>query len=230
MVYTSRKSTPIPLLEAAKAQPLLARLQPPPQALAFACNRDGCAPAPDAPAGASAPTGAPAPFTAGEIDLTGDGQPETIFLSGGRVEIWQFGELAWSSPPEWQAFDLALGDPNDDGRYELLLSLRKPDPTGVSRSHPFVVGFRRGMFKLLWGGSALSTPIGEVELGDVDGDGSQELVVLEELLGGARALSVWRWHGWGFTLAWRSQPGQYQDLSLVQSPTRDITITVNIEN
>ncbi len=211
-------------LEAAKAQPQLARLQPPERVVGFTCTSAGCQPT------ANVPVAAATPFVSGTIDLTGDGQTETILLSGGRVEIWQSGKLAWSSPPEWQVLDLDLGDPNDDGRYELLLSLRKPDHAGVSRSHPFIVGYRRGMFKLLWGGSALSTPIGEVALGDVDGDGAQELVALEEQPGEKRTISVWRWHGWGFTLAWRSQPGQFVDLALVQDPTGDVIITVDVKN
>jgi hypothetical protein len=39
------------------------------------------------------------------------------------------------------------------------------------------------------------------------------LIVLEER-GNAQAVTVWRWHGWGFTLVWRGPPGRYQDLVL----------------
>ena len=52
-------------------------------------------------------------------------------------------------------------------------------------------------------------------MGDVDGDGVQEMIALEEMAAG-RAVSVWRWHGWGFSLMWRSPPGRYQDLELVR--------------
>jgi hypothetical protein len=110
---------------------------------------------------------------------------------------------------------LALGDPNDDGRGELLLALWKRDAEGVPRSHPFLIGYREGAYRVLWGGSAVVDPILEVELGDVDGDGVQELVVLEDM-DNDRAVSVWRWHGWGFSLLWRSPPGRYRDLALVR--------------
>jgi hypothetical protein len=112
--------------------------------------------------------------------------------------------------------DLALGDPNDDGRGELLLALWKPDAEGVPRSHPFVVGYREGAYRILWGGSAVADPIREVELGDVDGDGVQELIVLEEQGEGLDSVvAVWHWHGWGFSLAWRGPPGRYRDLALI---------------
>jgi hypothetical protein len=125
-----------------------------------------------------------------------------------RIEVWR-------GLPEWQVADLALGDPNDDGRGEILLALWKQDAEGEMRTHPFIVGYRAGAYRVLWGGSAVVDPILEVELGDVDGDGVQELIVLEEMATG-RAVSLWRWHGWGFSLMWRSPPGRYRGLGVIQ--------------
>jgi hypothetical protein len=51
-----------------------------------------------------------------------------------------------------------------------------------------------------------------VELGDVDGEQAQELIVLEAGDDGLRRVAVWRWHGWGFSLLWRSDPGRYREL------------------
>ncbi len=78
-------------------------------------------------------------------------------------------------------------------------------------------------YKLIWGGRPLARPISEVELGDVDGDGKQELVVIEE-----DAIAVWRWQGWNFSLLWRSgnghfgklSAGRYQDLILTEGNGR----------
>jgi poly-gamma-glutamate synthesis protein (capsule biosynthesis protein) len=153
-------------------------------------------------------------FHAGAIDLTGDGVPERVQRERDQVVIYRDGIETWRGLPEWRVVDLALGDPNDDGRGELVLALWKPDAEGVPRSHPFIIGYREGAYRILWGGSAVADPIREVELGDVDGDGVQELIVLEER-GHGLAVTVWRWHGWGFSLVWRSPPGRYESLVLI---------------
>ena len=88
-----------------------------------------------------------------------------------------------------------------------------------------------GFAGVLWGGSAVADPIREVELGDVDGDGIQDLIVLEVQGDGPDcAVTVWRWHGWGFSLIWRSLPGRYQDLKLVPGEAGSpLTISVAVE-
>jgi hypothetical protein len=130
------------------------------------------------------------------------------------VTIWQDGAIIWESPGAWQVVDVALGDPNDDGRGELLLALWQRDAEGVLRSQPFIIGHRGGTYQTLWGGRPVAHPIEEVEVGDVDGDGVEELVVIEELSPGRQAISTWRWQGWTFGLVWRSEPGRYHSLTL----------------
>ena len=210
------------LMTPIEATSLLARVQPPLRRLGFACEaldrHDGevCHEV-EVPQTARA-----GPFHAGMIDLTGDGVPEQVRRVEEQVVVYGNGTEPWRGPAAWRVLDIALGDPNDDGRGELLLALRKPDAAGVPRSHPFIIGYRGGTYRVVWGGSAVADPISEVELGDVDGDGAQELIVLEELSDGCApgcpmAVSVWRWHGWGFTLMWRSPPGRYRDLALIPS-------------
>jgi poly-gamma-glutamate synthesis protein (capsule biosynthesis protein) len=188
------------------ASDLLARIVPA-QRLGFECVEDTCEPvlAPD-----DSSSGI---FASDAIDLTGDGVPEIIRRQGEAVEIVQGGRTVWSSPPEWQVRDLALGDPNRDGRYEAVLAVDKTSASDAGTSQPFVIGYRNGIYRDLWGGSPVEAPILEVELGDLDGDGLQELVVIEAPTAeSARYLTVWRWHGWGFSLVWRSGPGDYHDL------------------
>jgi hypothetical protein len=184
---------------------------PPPIRLGFACDGQTCKEVP-VPWGENSGF-----FWSGGIDLTGDGIAEIVRRQGEKIFIYEGGELSWQSPPDWRVVDLALGDPNDDGRGEVLIALNKPSPDGSGEtSHPFVLGYRGGIYKILWGGSSVSDPILEVELGDLDGDGVQELVVLEE-----SSVSMWRWHGWGFSLLWRSPKGNYQNLTLVTHEAED---------
>jgi hypothetical protein len=100
---------------------------------------------------------------------------------------------------------LAAGDPNEDGRLELVLALWRPDEAGSLRSHPFLVGWRGGRYRVVWGGSALSEPIQDLAVGDVDGDGRDELWLLQ---GGAAPggpgthLSLRHWRSWLFIEDW----------------------------
>lgn len=171
-------------------------------------------------------------FHSGSIDLTGDGVGETVSLDQNRVSIYQGDELVWVSPLEWDVVDLALGDPNDDGRYEILLAIFKPDENGHLRSHPFIVGFRGGIYRLLWGGSAVSEPIYEVDLGNIDLDPMQELVVIEDAGGGDRnRIAVWNWHGWGFSKDWESGESFFSNLVLKETvPGEGLIITAHKGN
>jgi hypothetical protein len=224
------------------ATDLLARLALPPpddRRLAFACGPMTAA-LPDPLSAASdycqpvtAGGAQPLPggvFTQDAVDLTGDGVAEVVQRRDNQVSVQTTGAggaVVWQSDPDWRVVDVAVGDPNDDGRSELLLALWKPGADGVPRSHPFVIGYRGGLYRTLWGGSAVNRPLREVELADVDGDMVQELIVLEEGSDGQHTLAVWRWHGWGFSLLWRSQPGPYADLGLATLPGTDaILLTV----
>jgi hypothetical protein len=195
----------------------LARLPRSAQQVGFACNQQTCWPV------ASPEDGGSTPFTGGAIDLTGDGIPETILREDETLRILQDDVEIWRSDPAWRVVDAALGDPNDDGRYEILAALWKPDDTGALTSHPFIIGHRGGTIKVIWGGSAVTYGIHEIELVDVDGDGVEELLVLESAQPGdgidaaQRTISVWDWHGWGFNLRWRSEPGRYRDLDSTEN-------------
>jgi len=197
------------LLALAEAEPWLASLLPAPPRTAFACEETACQLA-DAP-----PTGGSGEFYSGQVDLTGDGRPETIRREGQRITIFEGGTAVWNSPAEWRVTDVALGDPNDDGRYEIMLAIWRKDGAGYERSQPYIVGYRGGEYGLLWGGRPVVEPIQELALGDVDGDGIEELVVIiEQANGRARSVAVWQWQGWSFSLQWQSALGWYQDLSV----------------
>ena len=199
------------LMTPSEASSRLARIQPEPPRLAFACRDDACY-----PVEATGDTTTSGLFWSGAIDLTGDGQLEIVRRAGEQVTIYREGTAVWQSPAPWRVVDVALGDPNDDGRNELFLVLWRADPDGFERSQPYIIGYRGGEYKLLWGGRPVTSPILEVELGDVNGDGVQELVVLEDQ-GDTQSIAVWRWQGWSFSLVWRSPHGHYRNLVLLES-------------
>ncbi len=161
------------------------------------------------------------PFREGQADLTGDGAPEIITLAEGLIVVRQEGAEIWRSEPDWQVVDLALGDPNNDGRTDIIAALWKEDEDGNLQSHPYIFAHRGGRVKLTWGGSAVGFPIYELILADIDGDNLQELVVLEsaeasnDSTAALRTLSVWDWRGWHYSLRWRSEPGYYHNLSFM---------------
>jgi hypothetical protein len=196
----------------------LAQIMPKPKPIAFLCDNKSCS---EIKSSTILPGTDSGLFWSGEIDLTGDGFTEQIQRQAGRVIVYQDGNEAWRSPENWQVVDLALGDPDQDGRQEMMMAFWRADKTGVLRSHPFIVGYRGGTYHETWGGSGVSDPIQELELGDVDGDGIQELVVLEQRSSGKQAVTVWDWHGWGFSLKWRSPEENYQNLNLYRDRTMD---------
>ncbi|MCA9925945.1 MAG: CapA family protein, partial [Anaerolineales bacterium] len=126
------------LMTLEEAAPLLMRIQPPPPRIGFACEGDDCRSIDALDFDRlSQQTAGNGRFWSGAIDLTGDGVDEIIRRAGEQVTIYQGGTAVYTTPPEWRVVDAALGDPNDDGRYELLLAIRQTDNEGHDRSQPY---------------------------------------------------------------------------------------------
>jgi hypothetical protein len=163
----------------------------------------------------------------------------TVVLEQGSLTVVHEGQEVWRSDPSWDVRQLLVADVNDDGFQEVAFVLWKPfrlEPAiiyetfgfpslweeGSLKNHLFISGWRDGTWQQLWCSSPVADPIIELAAGDIDGDGSNELVVLE---GGydapaapARRISTWQWNGWGFTLQWRSPSGAWEHVLL-----RDVT-------
>ncbi len=155
-------------------------------------------------------------------DLNSDGKIESIVLHGNRVSIQAGPDTLWSSPSEWKIDQAQITDLDHDGRPELTLLVWRPFtpwpinsflPHGGRISgfhdaqnqscHIILIAWKQTEFRELWAGSALAEPILDFSAGDWNGDGRQELMAVEtgyDQPAEAKALSLWEWNGFGFSL------------------------------
>ncbi|HEY70764.1 MAG TPA: hypothetical protein G4O08_09290 [Anaerolineae bacterium] len=170
------------------------------------------------------------------VDLDGDGSLESVELVDGRAIIRREDADLWTSPEDWQVIQGSISDLNHDDQPEVALLLWRefaPWPVDAYMLHPgriqdfhdahnrschlILIGWRSQTFREIWAGSALSDPITAFSAVDIDGDGRQELIALEGTYDRnkrvARAITVWDWNGFGFTLRWRSLGGRFQTLT-----------------
>ena len=139
-------------------------------------------------------------------------------------------------PSSWQVTATAFADVTDDEVSEWVLLVWRPWkdwPIQEWSSAPSpIAGFhdRKGESCHLividpvdgdeiWAGSALPRPLTALAVGDVDGDGNNEVTTLEGDYdrgrnGPASHIDVWQWNGFGFSLEWRSSRGSFYSLVL----------------
>jgi hypothetical protein len=133
-----------------------------------------------------------------QADLDGNGTPESLLLSGGRLTILSGSGIIWQSPPVWQIVQAAISDLDRDGKPEVTLLLWRPfrpwpsdqwlpnggriagfhDAAGQS-CHIILIGWRDGSIRELWAGSPMADPITSFAVADLEGKGTQVLVALE---------------------------------------------------
>lgn len=175
-----------------------------------------------------------------QADLDDDGLPETLRLADGRLTILSGTQAGWQSPTSWRVAQTAFSDLNRDGLPEVSLLVWRPfrpwpvdawlphggrisefhDAEGQS-CHLILIGWKRGIYRELWAGSALAEPVRAFAAADLDGDGWQELVTLDGNYAAppyapARHLKVWEWNGFGFTVV-SSVSGTFRQLQIISS-------------
>jgi hypothetical protein len=154
------------------------------------------------------------------------------------------GQAPPAPPPDWRVTAATLADATGDGRPEWVLLVRRPwrdwpiqawvhVPSPIAGFHD-VAGNSCHLILLdpesgreIWAGSALPAPLLALAVGDVDGDGVNEVVTLEgDYDTGwddpAGHVDVWQWNGFGFSLEWRSPAGAFHQLSLTSTDSEDI--------
>jgi hypothetical protein len=92
-----------------------------------------------------------------------------------------------------------------------------------------LIGWAHGGYNELWAGSALIQPVTQLRLVDLNGDGQQEMAALEEDYdhperGGF--LTVWRWNGFGFSLAGQDRHRYFQ-VQVIHSNSQEWIVAQN---
>jgi len=182
-------------------------------------------------------------------DLDRDGLPESLLLANGQLTILAAGRSVWRSPASWTVVQAGITDLNHDGAPEAALLVWRPfRPWPVDRwlphggridsfhdnegnsCHLILIGWRGSAYGELWAGSALAEPLRSFAVADLNGDNLPELVTLEgsyadSRTASARALKVWEWNGFGFTVV-SALDGVFDKMALVRADTGRILILV----
>lgn len=164
--------------------------------------------------------------TLSQADLDSDGITEEYLLIDHCLSVREGGRVLWQSPSDWRIDNFAIGDVNNDGTVNLVITLWKTGSfgtvkpfwqTGVDdsyKNHLFVFRLKDKEMKQVWCSSDLDCPIVSFTIQDIDDDSLFELVVEEgqyrKIAGERYTLdrfawvrkAVWRWDEWGFRLVY----------------------------
>jgi hypothetical protein len=198
---------------------------------------------------ASIPSGVLSVVPVAQADFDGNATPEELSVTDGHAIISSGGEVVWQSPETWQIVQAGITDLNRDGAPEATLLVWRPfrpwpvdqwlphggriadfhDAEGNS-CHIILIGWQDGRYREMWAGSALAEPVRSFAAADLNGDNLQELVTLEGRYADsrsapARALRVWEWNGFGFTVV-STIEGAFDKMTLVQANAGRILILV----
>jgi hypothetical protein len=184
-----------------------------------------------------------------QADFSHEGMPGRLALAKGRLTIYSGGGPVWESPAGWTVVQAQITDLNQDGIPEAALLVWRPfRPWTVDRWLPhggriagfhdnngnscqiILIGWRGRAYGELWAGSALAEPVKSFAVADLDGDNAQELVTLEgnyadSRSAPARALKVWEWNGFGFTVVSKVE-GSFDKLALIKDNSGRVLILV----
>ncbi|WP_312647305.1 hypothetical protein [Aminipila sp.] len=158
-------------------------------------------------------------------DINENGITEEYELNNSALTVKEGSKLLWKSPEGYHIDSFALGDVDNDGKVNLVISLWKKGSFGDVqpfwhkgqnndyKNHLFVYKLEGETLKSVWCSSNLDKPILSFTIQDVDGDRENELVVEEGLYkkigkekytlnhDGPVQTTVWKWDKWGFYLA-----------------------------
>jgi hypothetical protein len=144
-----------------------------------------------------------------DIDLNRDGKTESLVLNAKHepaLAIYHGKTKIWSGiPRRWKPWKMTTGDVDGDGKREIILGVRKSTRfLRFEHNCLFVWGFDGKVATKKWLGSSLSKPFSDFLLSDIDNDGEDELIALEQKRGGKKCVVVYSWIGFGFGADWQT--------------------------
>ena len=155
-------------------------------------------------------------------DLDGDGITEEYSLVDHCLTVREGEQELWRSPRDWRIDNVALGDADNDGTINMVITLWKKGSYGsvkpfwltsedaTYKNHLFVYRLKNKAMQQVWCSSNLDRPIISLTIRDCDSDSLNELVVeegqyrkidREHYTLDTNALvrtTVWRWDEWGY--------------------------------
>ncbi len=164
-------------------------------------------------------------------DLDNNSIQETYTLKNGRLTIIENSKIVWQSPTDWWIDNFILADSDNDKVLDINLSVWKAGNFGTSKpfwikendmsvkNHFFVFDFIDETMRPIWQSSNLEAPNCEFVFADIDGDGKNDLIVIEGDYSqkpkcNGNYVAVWKWNGWGFSNEWRSEKGNFSDTEI----------------
>ncbi len=162
-----------------------------------------------------------------KVDLDRDGKSETLILDAKRektLAIYQGKTKVWSGIPRvLKPWKMITGDVDGDGKLDILFGVHKSTRfMPFDHNCLFIWGFDGKQATKKWLGSSLSKPFSDFLAFDIDGDGEDELIALEQKQSGKKCIVVYSWIGFGFASDWQS--GDWKKAKLQRAEKNKIIV------
>lgn len=155
-------------------------------------------------------------------DINLDGKPEILILSGkadkygDELIIYSYSnileEISRHPLKELNPWKVLTCDVDGDGIREISIGVFKTAKFHpVMAKRPFIYSYDGKSLYPKWLGSRLSRPFEDYIFADIDKDNMDEIVSVEVLKDGSKALNSYKWKGFGFEAIGESEG--YQDIS-----------------
>jgi len=127
------------------------------------------------------------------------GQPGGGRSSGPEVEVFSVDKLYKCDMTDINPWKVQTCDVDGDGKTEISVGVYKTARFHpVMAKRPFIYEWHGNAISPKWLGSRLSRPFDDYIFADVNADGMDEIVSIEHLMDGRKAVNSYAWKGFGF--------------------------------